>query len=154
MESFKSGTKKSYGSCALHFKSLPKTCIPSSESFGPMVTKLRSRQGNPDAAAAVDDNTAYAADQSIPICRPGRRHTKKEKCLFWMSVKFCCSVCIVLFKVFVLYGLFCHGVLKLDLSTLFANTSSIYIKPVLIYCLLPYHRPITIRDWAVGFFTK
>ena len=35
---------KSYGSSALHFKLLPKTCIPSLESFEPMVTKLCFRQ--------------------------------------------------------------------------------------------------------------
>ena len=36
-----------------------------------------------------------------------------------MSVTSCCSECFVLFYVFVLYGLLCHGALKLDLSTLF-----------------------------------
>ena len=40
----KKGTKQSYGSCALHFESLPETCIPSMESFEPSVTKLCSGQ--------------------------------------------------------------------------------------------------------------
>jgi hypothetical protein len=40
----KNGTRKSYGSCALHFELLQETCTPSLESFEPMVTKLRSRQ--------------------------------------------------------------------------------------------------------------
>ena len=35
---------KSYSSCALHFKSLPETCIPSMESFERMVIKLCSGQ--------------------------------------------------------------------------------------------------------------
>ena len=41
--------------------------------------------------------------------------------LFWISVTSCCSACFVLFYVFVLYGLFCHGAFKLDLSTLFTT---------------------------------
>jgi len=44
-------------SCALHFKPLPETCIPSLESFGPMMTKLCSGQEKQDDA---DDVTAAA----------------------------------------------------------------------------------------------
>jgi len=40
----KKGTRYSYGFCALHFESLPETCIPSMESFEHMVTKLCSGQ--------------------------------------------------------------------------------------------------------------
>ena len=38
------GTMQSQSSCALHFESLPETCITSLESFEPMVTKLCSGQ--------------------------------------------------------------------------------------------------------------
>jgi len=39
---------------ALHFKSLPEACIPSLESFGPMMTKLRFGQGKRDDMDAAD----------------------------------------------------------------------------------------------------
>jgi len=56
---------KSYSSCALHFASLPETCIPSLESFGPMMTKLRSGQGKrDDADADTDADTDADADAS------------------------------------------------------------------------------------------
>ena len=37
--SFEKGTRQSNASCALYFESLPETCIPSWESFEPMMTK-------------------------------------------------------------------------------------------------------------------
>ena len=49
----------------MHFESLPESCIPTLESFEPMVTKLRFGQGNPDAdtdaaaAATADDSNPY-----------------------------------------------------------------------------------------------
>jgi len=55
----------------MHFEPLPEACIPSLESFGHMVTKLRSGQGNPDAAtdAAAADATA---DQSNLYMSPSQ----------------------------------------------------------------------------------
>ena len=41
---FKNGTRLSYGSCALHFRSLQETCTPSLKSFESMVTNLHSGQ--------------------------------------------------------------------------------------------------------------
>ena len=43
------------------------TCIPSLEWFGPIVTKLCSRQGNPDTADNDDDATA---DENNPYMSP------------------------------------------------------------------------------------
>jgi len=58
----KNGTSWSYDSCALHFESLPEACIPSLESFGPMMKKLRSGQGKRDDADT--DANADSADQN------------------------------------------------------------------------------------------
>jgi len=58
-----------------------------------------------------------------------------------MSVTYCCSVCFVLFCLF-LYRPFCHGSNKRELSTLFTTSfslsfSSIYIDNV--YYIRAYH---------------
>jgi len=52
-----------YGSCAMHFESLPETCIPSLESFRPMMTKLCCGQGKRDDADAdaVDQSNTYTS---------------------------------------------------------------------------------------------
>jgi len=51
-----------------------------------------------------------------------------------MSVTSCCSACFVLFYVFVLYGLFCHGALKPNLSTL--STTFFFEHPFNLFCSL------------------
>jgi len=43
-EIIKNETRQNYGSCALHFQSLPETCMLTLESFESMLTQLRSGQ--------------------------------------------------------------------------------------------------------------
>jgi len=60
--------------CAVHFESLQEACIPCLESFGPMMTKLRSGQGKRDDAE--DDAADAAADQSNPYVSPSQATQK------------------------------------------------------------------------------
>jgi len=52
-------------------------CITSLESFGPMMTKLRSGQGKRDADADADTDAEDAAGQSKTFISPFRRHKNK-----------------------------------------------------------------------------
>jgi len=74
------GIRSSYGSCALHFESLREACMPSLESFGPMMTKLRSGQGKQDDAAADDE---AAADQSKHYMSHSQATHKRNKVDVW-----------------------------------------------------------------------
>ena len=79
-EKIKNGTRWSYGSCAVHFESLPKTCIPCLESFGPTMTKLRSAQGKRDKADA--DTDVDATNQSNTYMSPFQTTQKHTVFLF------------------------------------------------------------------------
>jgi len=55
----------------MHFESLQEACIPSLESFGPMMTKLCSGQGKrDDADTDADADADDAADQSNTYMSP------------------------------------------------------------------------------------
>ena len=63
-------------------KSLPEACIPSLESFGPMMTKLRSGQGKRDNADA-DTDANDATDQSNTYMSP---ETATQKGIKWTKI--------------------------------------------------------------------
>jgi len=65
--------------------------------------------------------------------------TEKNVVFFWMSVASWCSTCFcVVLSVFFVYGRFCHGVLKLDMSiyclqhSFFRHLFNLYLE-ILLY---------------------
>jgi len=70
---------------SLHFESLPEACIPSLESFGHMMTKLRSGQGKRDAEADTDADDA--ADKSNTLYVAFLGDTKRMDRLISLTIK-------------------------------------------------------------------